>query len=305
MERKQSYGSGAVRNGRWRVICAAALSFALALVLSGTAFAQNVAVTGTVTSTGGTPLPGVTVRVQGTDARTITDASGRYRITAPSDAVLTFSLVGQRPVQTTVAGRPTVDVTMAQVPYLEEVVVTAYTEQRRGDITGAVSSVNVESATKQTQASVLKAMDATVPGVTVTTSGAPGARNTVRIRGISSFQNNDPLYIVDGMAVSDSYLDFLNPNDITSIQVLKDASAASIYGSRAGNGVVLIETTKKGISGTPQTTLRFRTGVQTPVRGLDDMLITNSLDYFKVIKAGYDNAGKPVTAALQQKDAPP
>jgi TonB-linked SusC/RagA family outer membrane protein len=297
MERK-SYGSNAFGSGRARVLWTA-LSFVLALVFAGTAFAQNVAVNGTVTSTGGTPLPGVTVRVQGTDARTITDASGRYRITAPSDAVLTFSLVGQRPVQTTVAGRGTVDVTMAQVPYLEEVVVTAYTEQRRGDITGAVSSVNVESATKQTQASVLKALDATVPGVTVATSGAPGARNTVRIRGISSFQNNDPLYIVDGMAVSDSYLDFLNPNDITSIQVLKDASAASIYGSRAGNGVVLIETTKKGISGTPQTTLRFRTGVQTPVRGLDDMLITNSLDYFQVIKAGYDNAGKPVTAALQ------
>jgi TonB-linked SusC/RagA family outer membrane protein len=299
MERKQSYGSNAVRNGRWRVVCATVLSFVLALVISGTAFAQNVTVTGTVTSAGGTPLPGVTVRVQGSDARTLTDASGRYRITAPSDAVLTFSLVGQRPVQTTVAGRGTVDVTMAQVPYLEEVVVTAYTEQRRGDITGAVSSVNVDQATKQTQSSVLKAMDATVPGVTVTTSGSPGARNTVRIRGISSFQNNDPLYIVDGTAVSDSYLNFLNPNDITSIQVLKDASAASIYGSRAGNGVVLIETTKRGISGPPQMTLRFRTGVQTPVRGLDDMLITNSLDFFKVIKAGYDNAGEPIPTSLR------
>ena len=299
MEKKHSYGSNAFRDGRWRVLCAAALSFVLALVLSGTAFAQNVAVTGTVTSTGGTPLPGVTVRVQGTDARTLTDASGHYRITAPSDAVLTFSLVGQRPVQTTVAGRNTVDVTMAQVPYLEEVVVTAYTEQRRGDITGAVSSVNVDQATKQTQSSVLKALDATVPGVTVATSGSPGARNTVRIRGISSFQNNDPLYIVDGMAVSDSYLNFLNPNDITSIQVLKDASAASIYGSRAGNGVILIETMKKGISGPPQTTLRVRTGVQTPVRGLDDMIITNSLDFFKVVKAGYDNASVPIPPSLR------
>ncbi|HEX6627030.1 MAG TPA: SusC/RagA family TonB-linked outer membrane protein [Gemmatimonadaceae bacterium] len=299
MERKQSYGSSAFRHGRWRVLVATAVSVMLALVLSGTAFAQNVAVTGTVSSAGGSPLPGVTVRVQGSDVRTLTDASGRYRISAPADAVLTFSLVGQRPVQTTVAGRNTVDITMAQVPYLEEVVVTAYTEQRRGDITGAVSSVNVDQATKQTQSSVLKAMDATVPGVTVTTSGSPGARNTVRIRGVSSFQNNDPLYIVDGMAVSDSYLNFLNPNDITSIQVLKDASAASIYGSRAGNGVVLIETTRKGIAGPPQTTLRVRTGVQTPVRGLDDMIITNSLDFFKVVKAGYDNAGVQIPPSLQ------
>src|SRR5438105_3120251 len=297
MEKKLT-GRNSFRNGRLRVFAALGMSLLFALIFSASAFAQNLAVSGTVSTAGGTPLPGVTVRVQGTDVRTITDASGRYRLSAPPDAVLTFSLVGQRPVQTTVAGRNTVDVTMAQVPYLEQVVVTAYTEQRRGDITGAVSSVNVDQATKQTQSSVLKAMDATVPGVTVTTSGSPGSRNTVRIRGISSFQNNDPLYIVDGMAVSDSYLNFLNPNDITSIQVLKDASAASIYGSRAGNGVVLIETTKKGIAGPPQVTLRARTGVQTPVRGLDDMLITNSLDYFKVIKASYDNAGVAIPSSL-------
>jgi len=298
MEKKLS-GRNSFGKGRARVLLAMGMSLLFALIFSGTAFGQNVPIAGTVTSTGGTPLPGVTVRVQGTDSRAITDASGKYRINAPADAVLTFSLVGQRPVQTTVAGRTTVDITMAQVPYLEEVVVTAYTEQRRGDITGAVSSVNVDQATKQTQASVLKALDATVPGLTVTTSGAPGARNTVRIRGISSFQNNDPLYVVDGTPVSDSYLNFLNPNDITSIQVLKDASAASIYGARAGNGVVLIETTKRGIAGPPQTTLRFRTGAQTPVRGLDDMLITNSLDFFKIIKAGYDNAGVPLTPALR------
>jgi TonB-dependent SusC/RagA subfamily outer membrane receptor len=274
------------------------MSMLFALIFSVTAFAQTTVVSGTVTSAGGTPLPGVTVRVQGTDSRALTDAGGRYRLTAPSDAVLTFSLVGQRPVQTTVAGRSVVDISMAQVPYLEQVVVTAYTEQRRGDITGAVSSVNLEQATKNTSASVLKALDATVPGVTVTTSGSPGARNTVRIRGISSFQNNDPLYIVDGMAVSDSYLNFLNPNDITSMQVLKDASAASIYGSRAGNGVVLIETTKRGINGPPHTTLRVKSGVQSPVHGLDDFMITNSLDYFKVLKASYDNAGVAMPSSL-------
>jgi len=299
MEKKGSYVRKTSSEARWRMICAAAVSLLLMLAFGQTALAQNLAVTGTVTSTGGTPLPGVTVRVQGSDVRTLTDASGRYRITAPADAVLTFSFVGQRPVQTTVAGRNTVDVTMAQVPYLEEVVVTAYTEQRRGDITGAVSSVNVEQATKQTQSSVLKAMDATVPGVTVTTSGAPGARNTVRIRGISSFQNNDPLYIVDGMALSDSYLNFLNPNDITSIQVLKDASAASIYGARAGNGVVLITTTRKGIAGPPQTTLRVRTGVASPVRGLDDIVLTNTLDYYNILKQSYANAGQPISPALQ------
>src|SRR3954467_4901357 len=148
-----------------RLLRAVGAALMFALVLSAQAFGQGTTVTGTVTSTGGAPLPGVTVRVQGSDSRALTDATGKYRITAPADAVLTFSFVGQRPVQTTVAGRTTVDVTMAQVPYLEQVVVTAYTEQRRGDITGAVSSVNVESAQKQTGASVLQKLDATVAGV--------------------------------------------------------------------------------------------------------------------------------------------
>ena len=290
MEKKLS-ASHAFRNGRLSRLCAAGMSLLFLLALSGTAYGQQMPITGTVTSTGGAPLPGVTVRVQGTDTRTITDATGRYRVNAPADAILTFSFVGQRPVQTTVAGRNTIDVTMAQVPYLEQVVVTAYTEQRRADITGAVSSVNIESAQKQTGASVLQRLDAAVPGVTVVSSGSPGSRSTVRIRGISSFQNNDPLYVIDGTPVQESYLNFLNPNDITSVQVLKDASAASIYGSRASNGVILIETTKKGIQGPPQATLRVRTGVATATRGYDDILITNALDYFQVEKLSFINAG--------------
>ena len=294
MKKKQSYGKDSFRDGRWRVLYSAALSMLLVLAVVTTAFAQNVAVSGTVTSTGGTPLPGVTVRVQGTDARTLTDASGRYRLSAPPDAVLTFSVVGQRPVQTTVAGRSTVDITMAQIAYLEEVLVTAYTEQRRGDITGAVSSVNVESAQKQSTASVLQRLDVAVPGVTVAAGGSPGARSTVRIRGISSFQNNDPLYVIDGTPVQESYLNFLNPDDITSVQVLKDASAASIYGSRASNGVIVIETNKRGVSGSPQATLRVRTGVASPIRGYDDILMTDALQYGQVVKQSFLNAGQPV-----------
>src|SRR5882672_981734 len=269
-------------------------SMLFALTLSGTAGGQLTAVTGTVTSTGGAPLSGVSVRVQGTDTRAVTDGSGKYRVAAPADAVLTFSYVGQRPVQITVAGRSVVDITMAQIPYLEEVVVTAYTEQRRGDITGAVSSVKMESAERQTGASVLQRLDAAVPGITVASSGSPGSRSTVRIRGISSFQNNDPLYVIDGTPVSDSYMTFLNPNDITSIQVLKDASAASIYGSRASNGVILIETTKRGSSGPPKMTLTVRQGYAKPTNGYDNFTITNALDYFAVVKQSYLNAGLPV-----------
>ncbi len=269
----------------------AALLFGLAV--SGSASAQQIAVSGTVTSTSGSPLAGVAVTVVGTTTRALTSANGRYLINAPSDGVLTFVLFGRKPQQAPVGGRTRIDVTMSQISYLEEVVVTAYTEQRRGDITGAVSSINVESANRQTGASVLQRLDA-VPGITVAASGSPGARSTVRIRGISSFQNNDPLYVIDGVPVQDSYINFLNPNDISSVQVLKDASSASIYGSRASNGVILIETTKRGVAGPPKMTFTARTGYAKPTRGYDDFVITNSLDYFAVVKQSYLNAGLPV-----------
>jgi TonB-linked SusC/RagA family outer membrane protein len=274
------------------------LSVLLTLGFSVTAFGQDIPITGTVTSAAGAPLPGVTVRVDGTDARTVTDPNGHYRISAPANATLTFTHVGEKPISAAVSGRQTVDIQMSAISYLEQVVVTAYTEQRRGDITGAVASVDVEAAKKQSAASVLKAMDATVPGVTLQTSGSPGSRSTVRVRGVSSFQNNDPLYIVDGTPVQDSYVNFLNPQDIASIQVLKDASAASIYGSRASNGVIVIETIKGSNTGAPRATLRARTGVANPVKGYDDILLTNSLDYFAVQKARYANAGQPLPNAL-------
>jgi TonB-linked SusC/RagA family outer membrane protein len=298
MEKALLAGRQSLLNSGPRCLRAVGMSLLFALALSGTAFGQQVPVTGTVTSATGAPLSGVTVRVQGTDARAVTNASGKYSVNAPSDAVLIFSRVGQKPVQTTVAGRSTIDVTMAQISYLEEVVVTGYQEQRRGDITGAVANVDVAAAQRQTGASVLQRLDATTPGVTVVNSGSPGSRSTVRIRGISSFQNNDPLYVIDGTAVSDSYMNFLNPDDIVSIQVLKDASAASIYGTRASNGVVVIETTRKGPAGPPRATLRVRTGVASPVRGYDDFLITNPLDYFAVVKESYLNAGQPVPTKI-------
>jgi outer membrane cobalamin receptor len=171
----------------------------------------------------------VTVRVTGSDATATTNQYGRYTILAPSNGELTFTLIGQKPAKAAINGRATVDVTLDRISFLEEVVVTAYSEsQKRSEITGAVSGVNTETVQRQTGASVLQRLDAAVPGITVDASGSPGSRSTVRIRGVSSFQNNDPLYIVDGVALQDSYINWLNPNDIQSIQVLKDASAASI-----------------------------------------------------------------------------
>jgi TonB-dependent SusC/RagA subfamily outer membrane receptor len=286
---KNSFGNGALRLFR-----AAGMSWLFLLALSGTGLAQEIQVSGTVTAPTGAPLREVAVRVQGTEIGTLTDAGGKYSLRTPTNGVLNFTLLGRRAVQTQIAGRTTIDVTMEAVTYLADVVITAYTEQRRADVTGAVASVNLDAANRQTTASVLQRLDATVAGVTVSNSGSPGSRSTVRVRGVSSFQNNDPLYIVDGTPVQESYINWLNPNDITSIQVLKDASAASIYGARASNGVVLIETTKRGVRSPPRATLRVRTGVSTPVRGYDDFLILNSLDYHEIVKQSYLNAGYPL-----------
>src|SRR6266566_3919032 len=279
-----------------RFLRAVGMTLALALLVWVPAFTQQpVEVSGTVTSAvSGSPIQGVTVRVRGSSTNTTTDAQGKYAISAPPDAVLTFSLIGYRGTALSVNGRPTVNATLEQaIAVLPDVVVTGYQEQLRRDLPTAASPVDPASLERQSGASVLQRLDGRVAGVTVDNGGSPGSRTTVRVRGISSFQNNDPLYVIDGTPVQDTYLNFLNPNDIASMEVLKDASAASIYGSRANNGVILIET-KRGRPGHRQVTLDVTSGVATPVRGFDDILIQHSLDYFQVLKASYQNAGQSV-----------
>ena len=291
-----SDGQPRPRRGTGRLSMAAATLPLLLMFGGGTAWAQRVRITGTVSGAGGNPLPGVAVRAAGSDSVATTNSTGRYSVSAPANGTLVFNLIGYQPFQTAVNGRTTIDATLSRLALLDEVVVTSgYSEgQRRAEITGAVATVNLESATRQTNASVLQKIDATVSGVTVAASGSPGSRSTVRIRGISSFQNNDPLYVIDGTPVQDSYLNTLNPDDVASIQVLKDASAASIYGSRASNGVVIIET-QRGRQGTaPRTRLRARYGIATPVRGYDDFLIGNTLDYAEIVKRSYLGAGYPI-----------
>src|SRR6058998_1478797 len=279
-------------------LSAVGMSVLFALAVCGTALGQEPAaqieVSGKVTTPEGHPISGVTVRVRGGSTNTSTDAQGNYSILAPPDGVLTFNLIGFRGTGLGIAGRSTVNVALDRaMAVLPEVVVTGYTSQRRADITGAVGTVDVENLSKQTSTSVLQRLDGAVPGVTVENSGSPGSRTTVRIRGVSSFQNNDPLYIVDGTPVQDTYLNWLNPSEIGSIQVLKDASAASIYGSRASNGVVIIET-RRGRPGARRVTLDVRTGVATPTNGMDNILTQNALDYFQVVKTAYQNAGTAV-----------
>ncbi len=279
-------------------LCTAMLSLVpLGDGLNAATAQQAITINGRVTDVAsGRPLAGVMVRVPGSEAEAVTNEQGDYSITAPAQGLVVFTYIGYRSQAIDVGGRTTINVSMAQsIAVLQEVVVTGYMAQRRADITGAVASADVESINRQTTSSVLKALDGRVAGVTVDASGSPGSRSTVRIRGISSFQNNDPLYIIDGTPIQDTYINWLNPEDIESIQVLKDASAASIYGSRANNGVVIIET-KKGNPGAggPQITVNVRTGVATPIRGYDDFLILNALDYAEVVRRAHVNAGVPV-----------
>jgi TonB-linked SusC/RagA family outer membrane protein len=285
--------SGKNRRYRWGAV---ALSLLAALALCRPAVGQEVQqieVSGAVKSSSGEPLAGVTVQVRGTATSTVTDERGMYRILAPSDGVLVLARIGYRSAAQAISGRSIVNLVMEpSLVRLPDVVVTGYQEQRRADITGAISTVAISTTVGQTPVSVLKRLDSEVSGVTVETGGSPGARSTVRIRGVSSFQNNDPLYIVDGTPMTDSYLNWLNPDDIESMSVLKDASAASIYGAQAGNGVIIIRT-KRG-SGERKVTLDVRTGVATPVRGLDSYIELNSLNYFQVVKTAYQNAGLAV-----------
>src|SRR5438132_591545 len=270
-------------------------SVLLALLVCGPALGQQqIEISGKVTAPDGERIRGASVRIRGTTTSAVTDDQGKYSLTAPGDAVLVFNRIGYRGVGVSVGGRTSIDVVMERaVTVLPEVVVTGYTTQKRADITGAVATVDVAGISQQTSTSVLQRLDGQVSGVTVEAGGSPGSRTTVRIRGVSSFQNNDPLYIVDGTPVQDTYLNWLNPSEIGSIQVLKDASAASIYGSRASNGVVIIET-KRGRPGQRRVSLDVRTGVATPTRGMDDILTLNALDYFKVVKTSYENAGTAV-----------
>jgi len=257
-------------------------------------------VTGTVRDgSTGEPLAGVAVQAVGLAIGTFTNEEGQYVIQVPQDARLQFSRIGYAPLELAIEGRSTIDVEMTvQATQLNALVVTGYQTQRRGDITSAVSTVNTEALELETSASVLQRLDGAVPGVVVENSGSPGSRSTVRIRGVSSFQNNNPLYIVDGQPVEETYANFLNPHDVESISVLKDASAASIYGSRASNGVIIIETKKGQRGGAPQFTLDARFGVSQPYRGYDDFLMLDPLDYFEFERRRYENAGKALPPEL-------
>lgn len=208
-------------------------------------YAQEMNVSGKVTDLDtGDPLPGVNILVQGTTQGTVTDIEGNYNMRVSSGATLVFSFIGYLAEEVAVEGRNTIDVILSpDIQSLQEVVVVGYGTQKKADLTGAVAVVDIEELNEQPTAQITNQLQGRVSGVTVLGSGQPGESPQVRIRGINTFGNNTPLYVVDGVPTQN--INDINPNDIASMQVLKDAASASIYGSRAANGVIII-TTKNG-----------------------------------------------------------
>lgn len=218
------------------------------------AWSQERLVTGTVTSAeDGLPIPGVNVIVQGTTKGTTTDVEGHYSLSLNGDEnILVFTFVGFETAIAEVGTRTSVDLALQpDVTALDEVVVVGYGVQREKDLTSAITTIRADELTKTPTGQAMQALQGKVAGLQVVSSGAPGDAPTVRIRGIGSFPGSSdeaPLYVVDGMFFDN--IDFLNPSDIATVSVLKDASAAAIYGVRAANGVVLIET-KSGLTNEP------------------------------------------------------
>ena len=220
------------------------LSFVL-LSVSTIMYAQT-EIKGTVVDTKGETIIGATVMEKGTSNGTITDFDGNFTIKVQEGAILVFTYIGYQTIE--VPAKQGMNVTMVDdAEVLQEVVVTGYTTQRKADLTGAISTVSVDEIAKQNENNPMKALQGRVPGMNITADGNPSGAATVRIRGVGTLNDNDPLYIIDGVPTK-AGMHELNGNDIESIQVLKDAASASIYGSRAANGVIII-TTKKGKDG--------------------------------------------------------
>ena len=203
---------------------------------------QGISISGTITDESGEPIPGVNITIKGTLTGVISDIGGKYSITAPNrDAVLQYSFIGYIPQEVTIGDRNSIDILLAEdVREIEEVVVVGYGTARKGDLTGSISSVQGDKLTSRSTQHLSTALQGQISGVQVTrNSGQPGASATVRVRGITTLSNNDPLVIVDGVPSS---LNDVLANDVETMTVLKDAASASIYGSRAAAGVILITT---------------------------------------------------------------
>ncbi|UTA68631.1 TonB-dependent receptor [Emticicia sp. 21SJ11W-3] len=273
------------------------LFFLMSLFSVGSLMAQ---VRGVVKNENGEAFQGVNVVIKGETKGTVTDAAGRYEIKASSESVLIFSFLGYKPAEIRVGNQREINVTLdVDAGLMEEIVVVGYGTQKKSSLTGAVSSITNKELATQPVISATQAMQGRVAGVSIVNNSSPGAEPTVRIRGVGSISlNPNPLYVIDGVPAGG--LNTIAPNDIESIEVLKDASASAIYGSRAANGVVLI-TTKKGKAGKLTISLDSYVGTQSAWKTLD---LLNSEQYIKYGTALLSASGQPIPGRFSAMNTP-
>lgn len=258
------------------------------LFLSQNLSAQNtVEVSGSITTTDGEPIPFANIVVKGTNTGTSADFDGNFSISAAPDAILVFSYIGFKKQEVPVNNRTTLTIRLEEdVAALDEVVVVGYGTQRKKDLTSAISVVQSEDIQKRQTTTIAESLQGLAPGVNVRGGGQPGQEARIEIRGLKNLQNANPLYVIDGL-ITTANRDF-NPNDIESVQILKDAAAAAIYGSRAANGVVII-TTKKGMSGPLKVSASSKMSLtQVPTYDL-----AGQEEFARLNNMAYDNAGLP------------
>lgn len=259
----------------------------LVIGTAATAYAQ-MKLTGVVLDDIQMGLPGVNVVIKGTNIGTVTDSQGKFAINYQKESdVLMISMIGYTTQEIVIGGKKTIEIVLLEdLKKLDEVVVIGYGTAKKSDLTGAVSSVKSEELAQTATVNVQQALQGRASGVMITAeSGEPGANMKVRVRGIGTINNSNPLYVVDGFPSGD--VSFLSPGDIETIDILKDASATAIYGNRGANGVILI-TTKKGKKAKTSFSLNTYTGVQSIAKKME---VLNATEYAKAKIEAYENSG--------------
>lgn len=249
-------------------------------------------VTGIVKDTNGEPIIGANVTVKGQSIGTITDIDGRFVLDAPKDAVLQITYIGYVSQEVKVSGNKELNVVLKEdTETLDEVVVIGYGTAKKSDLTGTTAQIKPEALTSSVVGNALESLQGKAAGVAVFNDNKPGASPSIRVRGSGSITaSNEPLYVVDGFPLMDGNISDLNPSDIESMEILKDASSTAIYGSRGANGVVMI-TTKKGKSGTKNLSVNTSVGVQMPGRLAN---LISGEDFINFMNAGYKNQGSNI-----------
>lgn len=259
-------------------------------------------ITGTVTDEFGEPIIGANVLEKGTTNGVITDMDGKFSLSIADNSSLQISYIGYLTQEIKVNNRTSVTVQLKEDSQtLDDIVVVGYGTQRKRDVAGSIASISSKDLAIQSSSNLQNLFQGRLPGVSVTTSGVPGEAPTIRVRGIGTMGDNNPLYVIDGFPTKGDIASQINPSNVESVQVLKDASSASIYGAQAANGVILI-TTKQGKEGKPEIDIKVNTGVQLPTN-LPKML--NSKQYGEVLWNAMKNAGlKPSHSQYGNGDTP-